>query len=108
MRDLWTVLGGTEEDGPEGLPVLAAHQVVQDGVEGGGEEVEAAGDVHEVLVECAVPGQVVVVVVVVGQPLHVEGSPRDEEHDHHRACRLGYLAHVLGRPLSSGAFGWFW
>ena len=52
---LWTLLGGTEEDGPEGLPVLAAHQVVEDRVQGGGEEVETARHVHQVLVECPIP-----------------------------------------------------
>ena len=52
---LWTLLGGTEEDGPEGLPVLAAHQVVEDGVQGGGEEVETARHIHQVLVECPIP-----------------------------------------------------
>ena len=49
------MLGGTEEDGPEGLPVLAAHEVVEDGVQGRGEEVEASRHVHQVVVECAIP-----------------------------------------------------
>ena len=52
---LWALLGRAEEDGPEGLPVLAAHEVVEDRVQGGGEEVEAARHVHQVLVECPIP-----------------------------------------------------
>ena len=54
---LGTLLLCAAEDTLEGFPVLAAHQVVQDGVEGGGEEVEAARDVHQVLVEGSVPGE---------------------------------------------------
>ena len=75
------MLGGTEEDGPEGLPVLAAHQVVEDRVEGGGEEVEAAGEVEEVLVDGA--EGLVLPEVDVAEALEVEGEPGDEEEDHH-------------------------
>ena len=106
---LWALLGSTEEDGPEGFPVLATHQVVEDRVQGGGKEVETARHIHQVLVECSIPssdkGQelnlnksldflkkclnatplyVEVVVVVVDQALNMKGSPRDEEKDHHR------------------------
>ena len=103
------MLGGAEEDGPEGLPVLAAHQVVEDGVQGGGEKVEAARHVHQVLVECAIPSRlrmkqilallndaplyVEVVMVVVGQALHVKGSPRNEEKGHHRPLLVEWYYH---------------
>ena len=53
--DLWALLGRAEEDSLEGLPVPAAHEVVEDRVQGGGEEVEAARHVHQVLVERPIP-----------------------------------------------------
>ena len=46
LVNLWALLRCTEEDGPECLPVLAAHQIVEDRVQGRREEVEAARDVH--------------------------------------------------------------
>ena len=52
---LWALFRSAEDGCPEGLPVLAAHEVVEDGVEGGGQEVEAARDVHQVLVKRPVP-----------------------------------------------------
>ena len=54
---LWALLGSTEEDGPEGFPVLATHQVVEDRVQGGGKEVETARHIHQVLVECPIPSR---------------------------------------------------
>ena len=39
---LWALLRSTKQGGPEGLPVLGAHQVVQDRVQRGGEEVQAS------------------------------------------------------------------
>ena len=68
----------------KGRSVLGAHEVVEDGVEGGGEEVEAAGEVEEVLVdgsECEA-----VLEVDIAQPLDVKRSPRDEEENHHGNC----------------------
>ena len=115
------MLGGAEEDGPEGLPVLAAHQVVEDGVQGGGEKVEAARHVHQVLVECAIPSRVKmkqilallsiaplyveVVMVVVGQALHMKGSPRNEEKGHHRPLLVGWYYHLDKLNILTQKFG---
>ena len=65
----------------ESLAVLCAHEVVEDGVEGGGEEVEAAGEVEEVLVHS--PEVLVLSEVHVTQSLEVERCPRDKEEDDH-------------------------
>ena len=48
------VLGvlGAGDGGSEGLPVLDAHHVVQEGVQGGGEIVETAREVEQNLVNC--------------------------------------------------------
>ena len=54
---LWTLLRSTKQGGPEGLPILRAHQVVQDRVQRGWEEVQAAWHIHQVLVERAIPGE---------------------------------------------------
>jgi len=63
------------------LSVLDAHEVVQDGVDGGGNVVEDAGDVHEVLIGRAEEGGILQ--VDVAQSLRVEGQPAEEEGDHH-------------------------
>ena len=65
----------------EGLAVLGAHEVVEDRVEGGGEEVEASGEVEEVLVHR--PEVLVLSEVHVAQSLEVERCPRDKEENHH-------------------------
>ena len=65
----------------ESLAVLGAHEVVEDGVEGGGEEVEAAGEVEEVLVHS--PEVLALSEVHVTQSLKVERCPRDKEEDDH-------------------------
>ena len=70
-----------EECSLESLPVLGAHQVVEDGVEGGGEEVEAAGEVEEVLVHR--PEVLVLSEVHITQSLEVERCPRDKEENNH-------------------------
>ena len=75
------VPGLAEEHRLELLPVLGRHQVVEDRVEGGGEEVEAAGEVEEVLVDGA--EGLVLPEVDVAEALEVEGEPGDEEEDHH-------------------------
>ena len=71
-----------EESPLESLAVLGTHEVVEDGVEGGGEEVEAAGEVEEVLVHS--PEVLVLSEVHVTQSLEVERCPRDKEENHHR------------------------
>ena len=73
---------GLADKGPRvSLAVLGAHQVVEDRVEGGGEEVEAAGEVEEVLVHS--PEVLVLSEVHVTQSLKVERCPRDKEEDDH-------------------------
>ena len=59
------------------MPVLEAHQVVEDGVDGGGEVVEEAGDVVEVLVDR--PEDEGVLEVDVAESLGVEGRPTEEK-----------------------------
>ena len=66
----------------EGLPVLDAHDVVEEGVEGGGEIVETPGGVEEDLVDCSEHFQLLEVNIT--QPLEVERSPGDKEEDHNR------------------------
>ena len=70
-----------EQRSLESLPVLGAHQVVERRVEGGGEEVEAAGEVEEVLVHR--PEVLVLPEVDVAQALEVERCPGDKEEDNH-------------------------
>ena len=67
------------EDSLERPPVLDTHQVVEDGVERGGEVVEAAGDVEEVLVDC--PKRVAVFEVDIAESLDVKWSPGNEERN---------------------------
>ena len=68
--------------GPESLPVLDAHHVVEERVKGGGEIVETAGGVEQDLVHCAEHLQLLEVNIT--QPLEMERSPGDEEQDHNR------------------------
>ena len=69
---------GHAAQGPsEGLPVLDGHHVVEDGVDGGGDVVADAGDVHEVLVDHAEDGRLLE--VDVAEALGVEGRPAEEE-----------------------------
>ena len=68
------------------IPVLFREDVVEDGVDGGGEVVEDSGDVVEFLVDLFVPrlGDKLPLVLVkhdVQQPLRVERGPTDEESD---------------------------
>ena len=69
----------------EGLPVLGTHQVVEDGVEGGGQEVEAAGQPEENLVDGSV--QLVVLEVDISETLDVKRGPGDEEQNDDSNCR---------------------
>ena len=78
----WTSLRLAEEGPVEGLAVLGAHEVVEDRVEGGGEEVEAAGEVEEVLVHS--PEVLVLSEVHIAQALEVERCPGDKEENNHR------------------------
>ena len=68
--------------GSESLPVLDAHDVVEERVEGGGEIVETAGGVEQDLVDCAEHFQLLEVNIT--QPLEMERSPGDKEEDHNR------------------------
>ena len=65
----------------ESFAVLGTHQVVEYRVERGGEEVEAAGEVEEVLVHS--PEVLVLSEVHVAQSLEVERCPRDKEENDH-------------------------
>lgn len=72
-------------------PVFDGHDVVEDGVDRGGEVVEAAGDVEEFLVDLLVDslgGEVPAVLVenYVEQTLGVEGCPADEEREDDGGC----------------------
>lgn len=64
----------------ERLPVLDRHQVVEDGVNGGGDVVQDARDVHEILVNGAEDHRLLE--VDVSESLGVERSPAEEEGDH--------------------------
>ena len=66
----------------ESISVLGAHEVVKDRVEGGGEEVEASGEVEEILVDSSVEWQVLE--VDIAKTLEVERSPGDKEKNNHR------------------------
>ena len=77
----WAIWGLADEGPCVSLAVLCAHQVVEDGVEGGGEEVEAAGEVEEVLVHS--PEVLVLSEVHVTQSLKVERCPGDKEENNH-------------------------
>ena len=59
------------------MPVFQGHAVVQDGVSGGGEVIEDAGDVVEVLVDGAEDHGLLE--VDVAQTLGVEGGPAEEK-----------------------------
>ena len=65
--------------GPESLPVLDAHHVVEERVEGGGEVIKTAGGVEKDLIDR--PEHFHVLEVNVAEPLEVEGSPGDKEQD---------------------------
>ena len=68
------------------LAVLDAHHVVEQRVEGGGEVVEAAGEVKEDLVDGA--EHLEVLEVDVAEPLDVEGGPGHEEEDNNGNWRI--------------------
>ena len=68
------------------LAVLDAHDVVEQRVEGGGEVVEAAGEVEEDLVDGA--EHLEMFEVDVAEPLDVEGGPGHEEEDNNGNCRI--------------------
>ena len=65
----------------ESLPIFDRHQIVQDGVDGGGDVVEDARDVHEILVDG--PEDHGLLEVDIAEPLGVEWGPAQEEGDHH-------------------------
>ena len=73
---------GAGDGGPEGLPVLDTHDVVEERVEGGGEVVEAAGGVEENLIDR--PEHIQVLEVHIAEALEVKWSPGHEEEDDHR------------------------
>ena len=77
-----TALLPAEDGGHAGLAVLGAEEVVEHGVEGGGEVVAAPRQVEEVLVDQ--PEQGVQLEVHVAQPLHVERAPGHEEQHNYR------------------------
>ena len=87
--------GPAEQHRLELPAVPRRHQRVQDRVEGGGEEVEAAGEVEEVLVDCA--EGLVLPEVDVAEALEVEGGPGDEEQDDH-----GHWGAGSGRGSGTG------
>ena len=73
---------GAGDGGPEGLPVLDTHDVVEERVEGGGEVVEAARGVEENLIDS--PEHIQVLEVHIAEALEVKWSPGHEEEDDHR------------------------
>ena len=81
-KNFWALLRRTEDHGLECLSVLGAHEVVEDGVEGGGEVVEAAREIHEILIDS--PVEMTVLEVDISKPLYVERSPGNEEQDNDR------------------------
>ena len=68
-----------KDDSHEGMPVLDTHEVVEDGVECGGEVVEETIEVHEVLIDS--PVDMTVPEVDIAKPLNMKRSPRDEEQN---------------------------
>ena len=63
------------------MSVFQRHQVVQDGIDGGGEVIEEPADVVQVLVDR--PEEVRVFEVDVGEALSVERGPTEEEGQNH-------------------------
>ena len=63
----------------ESFSILGAHQIVEYWVEGGRKEVEATGEVEEVLVERS--PFVAVLEVNIAKPLDVEWNPGNEEEN---------------------------
>lgn len=72
----------TEDHCLESMSVLSAHHIIEDGVEGGGKEVEAAREVEEYLVDAPVERQVLEVDIT--KALEVERGPGNKEENHNR------------------------
>ena len=66
----------------ESISILCAHEVVEDRVEGGGEEVEAAREVEEILIDS--PVKIQVFEVDISKALEVERSPGNKEENDNR------------------------
>ena len=75
----WAIYQTSEAEGTN-EPVLEAHDVVEDRVDGGAEVVEESRDVEEVFING--PVNLCVLEVDVAQPLGVERRPTDEERQH--------------------------
>lgn len=76
----------------EGLAILDRHQVVQDGVNGGGDVVADARHVHEILVDGS--EDVRVLEVDVAQALGVEWDPAEEKGNDHHGWRQKEYHHL--------------
>lgn len=87
----------TAERGAEGVAVVDWHDVVEDGVDGGREVVEAARHVVEPLVDNVEVSPLAT--VDVEQALGVERCPAQEECDHYCSCKTIYkqLNHCYSR-----------
>ena len=66
----------------EGVSILGTHQIVENRVESGGEEVETAGEVEEIFVERS--PRVALFEVNITKSLDVERCPGDEEKNNDR------------------------
>ena len=66
----------------ESISILCTHHIVENGIKCGGEEVEAAREVEEILIDGSVDGQVLE--VDIAKALEVEGGPGDKEENNNR------------------------
>ena len=66
----------------EGVSILGTHQIVENRVESGGEEVETTGEVEEIFVERS--PRVALFEVNITKSLDVERCPGDEEKNNDR------------------------
>ena len=89
---LLDILEGSEESITEGFPVLGGHDVVYNGVDGGGDVEKHASGVEQLLVELVVELvwdelHLVLHVEGVEEALSVVWRPAHEERDHHYGCK---------------------
>ena len=66
----------------ESISILCTHHIVQNRIKCGGEKVEAAREIEEILIDSSVEGQVLE--VDIAKTLEVEGSPGDKEQNNNR------------------------
>ena len=78
-RLLWSYAA---DNSLESISILCTHHIVQHRIKCGREEVEAAREIEEILIDSSVEGQVLE--VDIAKTLEVEGSPGDKEENNNR------------------------